>query len=188
MIDPINEAALYLAPDEKILWQGRNTKRTPTSSSLALMAFGMCSALAIGYFIVFVWQPGSSWGMGLGMSSEMGILLIVLLVFGPVLAFLAFQGRRERNTRYVVTNLAALIVSQGSQSSIRLTTIPFGGLSEVRVIENRDSTGTLMFNEGSRAVASSGGLAQTGAAFWNIEKPWEVYQLIRKQMDELNSR
>ena len=188
MFDTTTETALYLARDEKILWQGRNTKRTPTSSSLVLMAFGMCSALAIGYFIVFVWQPGSSWGLGLGMSSEMGILLIVLLIFGPALAFLAYQGRLERNTRYVVTNSAALIVSQGRQSSIRLTTIPFRGLSEVRVVENRDGTGTLMFNDASRAMASSGGLTPTASAFWNIEKPWEVYQLIRKQIDELTNR
>jgi hypothetical protein len=63
-------------------------------------------------------------------------------------------------------------------------------LQQITLSENRDGTGTLTLGSSPYAYGrySSSWAIDSMPTFANIEKPQEVYQLIRKQMDELNSR
>ena len=95
------------------------------------------------------------------------------------------------SARYFVTNASAIMVySPTAWSGRRVTVVPLKNLQQLTVSENRDGTGTLTLATSPAAYGrySSSWAADAVPAFTNIEKPWEVYHLIRRQMDELNSK
>ncbi len=85
----------------------------------------------------------------------------------------------------MVTSAAAIIVSENRWTGKRVTVIPLKSAPQVSLTENRDGTGTLMFGHNPLMINSrySGGWwTDSLPAFWNVERPLEVYQLIRRQM------
>jgi hypothetical protein len=191
VLNPISETAPCLAPDEKVLWQGRNMHATSIRLRPMEVAFAMCIVLAAGCFGVFIWQPSPAWGTGLGMIGKVFLTLGMLLTFGflPVLV-LTWQDPQERNIRYLVTSSAALIVLRSSQSRVLLMTIPFADPWGVpmRIRENHDGTGTLYFCGPFAKATSKGRSAYIKPVFWNIENPRDVYRLIREQADDLAAK
>jgi hypothetical protein len=67
-----------------------------------------------------------------------------------------------------------------------VTVAPLRSPPVITVHLNRDDTGTLMFGHSPWLTGArySGGWSSPAPAFWNIERPLEVYQLIRRQMGE----
>ncbi len=100
------------------------------------------------------------------------------------------MGSRASKARYFVTNSSAIIVyAPIARSGRRVTVVPLKNLQQITLSENRDGTGTLTLASSPYAAYgrySSSWAIDSVPTFANIEKPWEVYQLIRKQMDELN--
>lgn len=241
MIDMPDTLAPYLAPNERVLWQGHNARAKSTSflRSIGPGLVGMVLALVIAYLIVFVGSPGSSLNIGTGVDSRLEVFLLVLLIFGPflmlpvwqrlqpgsatlqrswsvigfvvilacvmLLAIVLFRSvlslallpllamgsitalimadmQQAQTARYVVTNLSAVIVSTGTLRGDQVRIVPLKNLTEIQVVANRDGTGSLLL--GANSSGRSGGRVNSPPAFWNIEKPMEVYQLMRKQLDD----
>ena len=119
------------------------------------------------FFVVFF--PLLFIAVGLGVGIPMSVL-----------------GRSAANARYIVTSAAAIIVMDSRFSGKRTTIFPLKNIAQLALTENRDGTGSITF--GSNPFAAYGRnygnswYASSTPAFWNIEKPMEVYQLIRKQM------
>lgn len=190
MFDLINEPVPLLAPGEKVLWQGHNTKLELTCSEWATIILVMLLVLVPGYAIVFVWKPGPPLESGLGLLGRVLLALGLLMVGGilPVLGLIWGDDPSERNVRYLVTNRSAIIAWQGRRSSKRLITIPFENAWGVpmRVIDNRDGTGTISFRGlGGKIVSREA--THIKPVFRNIENPREVYRLICEQVDKVNS-
>jgi hypothetical protein len=119
-----------------------------------------------------------------------------LVVFFPLLFIVIGLGvgvpmtmlsRGSANARYIVTSAAAIIANDNRWTSKRTTIVPLKNIAQLSLTENRDGTGTLTFGSNPFAAygryGSSWSSFDSTPAFWNIEKPLEVYQLIRKQMD-----
>jgi hypothetical protein len=69
-----------------------------------------------------------------------------------------------------------------------VTIIPLKNIQQLTLSENRDGTGTLTFGQSlysGYGRYGSSWLMDAVAAFWNIEQPQDVYQLIRKQLAEV---
>jgi hypothetical protein len=167
MSETTNEISSYLAPNERVLWQGL----------------------------------GHRWGMTLaGQILSVTILAVAILILSPFsfMVLFIFVGielitgipivmRRTGNAHYFVTATAAILIYPPTAwSGRRITVVPFKNLQQVTLIENSDGTGTLTFVQslvttyGRRYLNSW--WADSIPAFWNIEQPTEVYQLIRQQM------
>jgi hypothetical protein len=101
-------------------------------------------------------------------------------------------ARRTSNARYYVTNSSALIIyASGARSGKRVTVVPLKNLQQLTLSENRDGTGTLTLASSPYAAYgrySNSWMIDSVPTFANIERPQEVYQLIRKQTDELAGR
>ncbi len=72
-----------------------------------------------------------------------------------------------------------------------MTVVALKNLQQLTLSENRDGTGTLTLATGPHAAYDryrNNWLTDSAPAFANIERPLEVYQLIRRQMDELATR
>ena len=99
------------------------------------------------------------------------------------------MGQRTGNARYTVTTASAIIRYPATAwAGQRTTVLPLKNLQQLTLNENRDGTGTLTFGQSFMAGYgrySSSWLMESTPAFWNIERPREVYQLIRKQMAEV---
>ncbi len=179
----------YLAPNERVLWQGQSRRKLWSASNPGLLfalIFGGMAAL----FLVLFLTIGSS-------SRSSNSVPSFLVVFFPLFFIaiglgvgipMSMMSRNSANARYVVTAAAAIIVNDNRWLGGKRTTIvPLKNIAQLSLIENRDGTGTITF--GSNPFAAYGRYgnswyANATPAFWNIEKPMEVYQLIRKQMTD----
>lgn len=118
------------------------------------------------------------------------ILPIIFLAVGLGVGLpLLLMGRRASNAQYFITTSSAFIVSPAmSWSGKRVVVILLKNLQQITLAENRDgTTGSLTFGVYPQTVNarySGGWWLDSMPAFWNIERPLEVYQLIRKQMNE----
>lgn len=186
MIDSTDDFASYLAPGERVLWQGQGRRRLSATSASGLLAMAIVAALALVFLAIFRVVPISSGGQD---DRFVAIFVpLILVVIGLSVGLPLFLvGRQRGNARYAVTSLSILIASQSTWSGKRVTLIPLKNLAQVMILENRDGTGTLIFGSSPYAVNAryaSSWLVESAPAFWNIENLWNVYQLIRKQMDE----
>ncbi|MFN8598109.1 MAG: hypothetical protein U0559_18250 [Anaerolineae bacterium] len=184
MSDMMSESIEYLAPDEKILWQGQSKSSSSAALAVRPIMLAAVATLGVGLMLVYVGAPHSVlnlWGIGLPWS----LLLIILFAFGPVIAMLAWRGRQDRQTQYLVTTSAAIIVGASSRASQRATILPLRNLTAIKVSRNRDGTGTLHFNFSPRDAAANDLFVESTLAFLNIEQPLMVYQLIRQQMGKV---
>ncbi len=187
MFESSTDLANYLAPNERVLWEGRGRRRLTATSTSAILFIGLFAAMALLFLVLFSIRssPGPS---GRTDIAPFIILPLLFLVIGVAVGVpLYFASHQTANARYVVTTSAAMIVSRGMWTSKRVTVIPLRNMPQIAVTENRDGTGTLTFGSSpftGYGRYSSGWLMDSIPAFWNIERPLEVYQLIRKQMSE----
>src|SRR5512143_1870434 len=179
MFDLTNDLNNYLAPNERILWQGQGRYKLWTASNPGLLfalIFGGMAAVMLVLFLVL----GSS-------SRSSNSVPLFFVVFFPLLFIAIGLGvgipmsalsRSAANARYIVTSAAAIIVMDNRFSGKRTTIFPLKNIAQLALTENRDGTGSITF--GSNPLAAYGRYygnswyANSTPAFWNIEKPMEV--------------
>jgi uncharacterized integral membrane protein len=190
MFETTNDLANYLSPNERVLWEGRGQRRwslaSNTGVTFAAIFGGVMFLIVLVFIIVGVMTSRSTRSSP---PPEVFIIpLIIFVIIGLSVGIPLFlMSRQTGNARYVVTSSAALIVSRGALTGRRVTVIPLKNLAQISLTENRDGTGTLMFGQSLYAGYgrySNSWFADSVPAFSNIERPLEVYQLIRKQMNE----
>jgi hypothetical protein len=189
MFEMTNEISGYLAPDERVLWrgqeQGKRRLNATSAGGVLFIAMFVAFVLILGVFFMVAASSNRTRG---GDAPALVILPIILVAVGLSIAVpLLMMGRRTSNTRYFVTTAAAILLYPPTAwSSKRVTVVPLKNLQQVTLNENRDGSGTLTF--GQSLMAGYGGRysnswwADSTPAFSNIERPMEVYQLIRQQM------
>lgn len=186
MFEMTNEISGYLAPDERVLWQGQGKRRLNATAAGGAVFIAMFVAMAGLFIAIFAATSQSSRGRGDDVAPLI-ILPIILLAVGlsvgvPLLA----MGRRTSNARYFVTTAAAILLYPlTAWSGKRVIIVPHKNLQQVTLSENRDGTGTLTFGQSlapNYGRYSNSWWADSTPAFSNIERPMEVYQLIRQQM------
>ena len=191
MFDMTNDLNNYLAPNERVLWQGQGQRKFFSAANSGVLFALIFGGIAAMLFVVFL-SIGSS-----GSTSSRNSVPSFFVVFFPALFIaiglgvgipMSMMSRGAANARYVVTTVAAMIVADNRGfGGKRTTIIPLKNIAQLSFTENRDGTGTITF--GANPLAAYGRynnawLMDSTSAFSNIEKPLEVYQLIRKQMSE----
>jgi hypothetical protein len=186
MFEMTSELSGYLAPNERVMWQGQGKRR--------LNSMGAGGGIVLAVFVVMaglfvaIFAATSQSSRGRGDSAPLIILPIIFIILGLSIGLpLWVMGRRTSNARYFVTTLAAILLYPPTAwSGKRVTVVPLKNLQQITLNENRDGSGTLTF--GQSLMAGYGGRysnswwADSTPAFSNIERPMEVYQLIRQQM------
>ena len=193
MFDFAGDLNSYLVSGERVLWQGRGKRRMTSAALGGYFFIAMFVAFALIFGVLFLTLSSSSRGARSSDSIAFIILPIIFLSIGLGVGVpWVLMGNRASTARYFVTNLSAIIVcAPTAGSGQRVTVVTLKNLQQITLSENRDGTGTLTLASSPYAAYgrySSGWAIDSVPAFANIEKPQEVYQLIRKQMDELNSR
>lgn len=192
MFDLTSDLNSYLAPNERVLWQGQGKRRLSASAMGGFFFIAMFVGFALIFLTLFAMLSSSSRGARSSDSIAFVILPIIFLAVGLGVGIpWVLMGNRASNARYFVTNLSAIIVyAPIANSGRRVTVVALKNLQQITLSENRDGTGTLTLGSSPYAYGrySSSWAIDSMPTFANIEKPQEVYQLIRKQMDELNSR
>jgi hypothetical protein len=193
VFDLTGELNSYLASGERVVWQGQGQRRLNSAATGSYFFVALFVALALIFGVLFLTLPGGSRSARSSDSLAFIILPIIFLAvgLGVGVPWLLMSSRASR-ARYFVTNASAIIVySPTAWAGRRVTVVPLKNLQQLTVSENRDGTGTLALASGPTAAYgryAGSWAADAAPAFANIEKPWEVYHLIRRQMDELNSR
>ena len=184
MFEASNDLSTYLAPNERVLWEGRGKRKLSSASTGGLIFLVIFVGLALLFVLLFFLTATSS--RSRGDTAPMIIVPIMFVFIGLVVGIpLYMAGRQSNNARYIVTTLSALIVSQTMWSGKRVMVVALKNASQITFTENRDGTGTLTFGSNpfmAYGRTYSSWYADATPAFWNIERPLEVYQLIRKTM------
>ncbi len=183
-----NELSGYLAPNERVLWQGQGKRRLNATSTGGVIFIVMFVSFAAILGLIFMATAGGKRG-GDDEFVAFIIVPIVLLSVGLGVGIpLVVMGQRSSNARYFVTNTAALIIYPPTGwAGSRVTILPLKNLQQLTLSENRDGTGTLTFGQSlysSYGRYSNSWLMDSIPAFSNIDQPRDVYQLIRRQMAE----
>ena len=186
MFETTSDLSDYLAPNERVLWQGRGRRRLNSTAAGGYAFIAMFVVLALVFIVLLLTTTRG----GRGSSGDAAALVILPLIFiGVGLGVgipLVLMGQRSTHARYVVTTTAALIVyAPTAWAGRRVTLVPLKNLAQLTLTENRDGTGTLTFGQSpltSYGRYSNSWWLDSMAAFWNIEQPRDVYQLIRRQM------
>ena len=193
MFDLTSDLNAYLGPGERVLWQGQGKRRLNSAATGGFLFIAMFMVLALIFGVMFLTLASTSRG---ARSTDSVVLIILPIIFlsvglGVGVPWVLLSSR-ARNARYFVTNSSAIIVySPTAGLGKRVSVVLLKNLQQLTLNENRDGTGTLTLAASSSAAYgrySNGGLIDSAPAFANIERPLEVYQLVRKQIDELNSR
>ncbi len=188
MFEMSHDLAQYLSPGERVLWQGRSHRRPGIVSGGVLF---LSIFMAVGLAVLIVLIAIASERRIDSDDAKIGLVLIPFIFLAVGLGVgipLILASRRFHNSRYVVTSTSAMVVNEGGWSGKQVMVVPLKGMPLVSLIENRDGTGTLVFGQNAMTAAN---VRYSGAwwmgsmpVFWNIERPLEVYQLIRRQMGE----
>jgi hypothetical protein len=186
MFETTNEVSGYLAPNERVLWQGQGKQRFNATSAGGTLFIAMFIALTLILGVFFLVSTISSRARS-GDAAGLMILPIILVAIGLSVGVpLLMMRQRTSNTRYFVTTAAAILFYPPTVwSGKRVTVVPLKNLQQITLSENRDGTGTLTFGQSLMAGYgrySNSWWADSTPAFSNIERPLEVYQLIRQQM------
>jgi hypothetical protein len=185
MLDTQQNLTPYLSTGEKIVWQGRGRPKLFSSHSMGGFIFlGIFLFIALFVTIVFISVAASN--PRNAPPAPLFFLPLLFVFIGLVIGIpLILYGRQMTNALYVVTNQAVMIVGESRLMGKRMTIVPLCNLPVLTLVENRDGTGTLLFGQSMlppNMRYSGSPLIDTTPAFWNIEQPLQVYQLIRKQM------
>jgi hypothetical protein len=186
MFEMTNEISGYLAPNERVLWQGQGQRRLNSTAAGGAVFIAMFIALVVILGVFFAVSASSSRSRSSD-AAPLVILPIILVTIGlSVFVPLLVMGRRTSNARYFVTTAAAILLYPPTVwSGRRVIVVPLKNLQQVTLSENRDGSGTLTFGQSLMAGYgrySNSGWTDSTPAFSNIERPMEVYQLIRQQM------
>ena len=189
MFETTNELSGYLAPNERVLWQGQGKRRLSATSSGGVIFIVMFVAMAFIFFGVFAAMSGTSRGRSDDAEVAFIIMPIIMLSIGLGVGIpLLIVGQRTSNGRYFVTTASVLILYPPTTwAGRRLTVLPLKNLPQITLSENRDGTGTLTFGQSLTASYgrySNSWMMESTPTFSNIDQPRDVYQLIRKQMAE----
>jgi hypothetical protein len=184
-----NELSNYLAPNERVVWQGQGKRRMTVTSAGGAVFIAMFVVMALVFGVVFLTMSRTARARSDDATVMFIILPIILLSVGLGVGIpLLIMGQRASKARYFVTTSSALILYPPTAwSGSRLTVLPLKNLQQITLSENRDGTGTLTFGQSLMAGYgrySSSWLMDSTPSFSNIEQPHDVYQLIRKQMTE----
>jgi len=188
MFETTNELSGYLAPNERVLWQGQGRRRLNSTAAGGFFFVALFVALALIFVALFL----ASARAGRSGDDEAVVLIVLPIVFisiGLGVGIpLVLLGQRTSNARYFVTTASAVIVYPPTTwSGRRVTVVPLKNVPQLTLTENRDGTGSLTFGQppfSGYGRYSGTWLMDSTAAFFNIEQPQMVYQLIRKQMAE----
>jgi hypothetical protein len=185
MFETSSDLTNYLAPNERVLWEGRGKRRLTSTSTGGLLFLMIFIGLALFFVVLFFTTSTSS--RSRGDTAPMIIVPLMFVFIGLVVGIpLYMAGRQSSNARYLVTTLSAIIISQTAWSGKRVTVVALKNAPQITFTENRDGTGTLTFGSNPYMPYGrtySSWYADATPAFWNIERPLEVYQLIRKTMN-----
>jgi hypothetical protein len=183
-----NELSGYLALNERVVWQGQGKRRLNSAAAGGYFFIAMFVAFALIFGVLFATTTRGSRSSDDARVAFIILPVIFLSVGLGVGIPLVMLGQRSRNARYFVTTASALMLySPTTGSGRRVTILPIKNLQQITLSENRDGTGTLTFGQSLTASYgrySNSWLMDSIPTFWNIERPQEVYQLIRKQMAE----
>jgi hypothetical protein len=190
MFDTANDFNPYLMPGERILWQGRGRQRLNSATLGGLIVMAVFAGMILIFLAMAVTTPSSARSRG---DAPIFIIFpIFFLAIGLGVGLpLILMGRRTGRGLYAVTTAAVIIVYPGvTRSGKRAAVLPLKGLQQIGLSEDRTGTGTLTFGMYPMTMNTrySSWWLDSLPAFWNVERPLEVYQLIRQQMDELNTR
>jgi hypothetical protein len=192
MLDLTGDLNSYLASGERVLWQGQGKRRLTSAAWGGYFFIAMFVVFALIFGGVFAGLSSSTRGVRSDDSMVFIILPIIFLAVGLGVGIpWVLMGNRASKARYFVTNLSAIIVyAPIANAGQRVTVVALKNLQQITLSENRDGTGTLTLASSPYAYGryASSWASDAVPTFANIERPQEVYQLIRKQMDELNSR
>ena len=184
MFEASNDLSTYLAPNERVLWEGRGKRKLSSTSTGGLLFLAIFIGLALFFVVLFFITSTSS--RSRGDTAPMIIVPLMFVFIGLVVGIpLYLAGRQTSNARYIVTTLSAMIISQSAWSGKRVTVVALKNAPQIIFAENRDGTGTITFGSNpfmAYGRAYSSWYADAVPAFSNIERPLEVYQLIRKTM------
>ena len=185
-----NELSGYLAPNERVLWQGQGKRRLSATSMGGAFFIAMFVGFALLFVLLFVMTSSRSRGVRDDDVIPFIILPVIFISVGLGVGIpLLIMCRRTSNARYFVTTTSALILYPPTAwSGSRLTVLPLKNLQQITLSENRDGTGTLTFGQSLMAGYgrySNSWMLDSTPSFSNIEQPRDVYQLIRKQMAEV---
>jgi hypothetical protein len=187
MLDMTTDLNNYLAPNERILWQGQGQRKFFSATNpgiLFALIFGGVAAVMLVVFLTI----GSSTRSSSSVPSFFVVFIpLLFIVIGLGVGIPISAMSRGANARYVLTSAAAIIVNDSRWTGKRTTIIPLKNIAQLSLTENRDGSGTITFGSNPFAAYGRYGtsmVASATPAFWNIEKPLEVYQLIRKQMTD----
>ncbi len=193
MFEMTGELNNYLASNERVLWQGQGKRRLNSSAMGGCFFIAMFVAFALFFGVLFVTLSSSSRS---ARSSDSVVFIILPIIFlsvglGVGVPWVLLSNRAS-HPRYFVTNLSAIIIySPVPGLGKRVIVVALKNLQQLTLNENRDGTGTLTLAPSPYAAYgrySNSWLADSAPTFANIERPLEVYQLIRKQMDEAAAR
>jgi hypothetical protein len=188
MFDQTGELNSYLASGERVLWQGQGKRRLTSAAWGGYFFIAMFVGFALIFGMLFATLSSSSRGLRNDDSIAFLIMPIVFLAVGLGVGIpWVLMGNRAGKARYFVTNLSAIMVyAPIANAGQRVTVVSLKNLQQITLSENRDGTGTLTLASSPYAYGrySSSWASDAVPTFANIEKPWEVYQLIRKQMAE----
>jgi hypothetical protein len=192
MFDLTGDLNSYLKPGERVLWQGQGKRRVTSAAMGGYFFIAMFVAFALIFGALFATLASSSRGTRSSDSIVFIILPIIFLSVGLGVGIpWVLMGNRANKARYFITNLSAIIVYIPTAGfGQRVTVVSLKNLQQITLSENRDGTGTLALASSPYAYGHYANSWAIGSvpAFANIEKPWDVYHLIRKQMDELSAR
>lgn len=185
-----NELSNYLAPNERVLWQGQGKRRLNSAAAGGYVFIAMFVGMALIFGLIFLTTTRGGRSVRDDDAIAFVILPIIFIAVGLSVGLpLVLLGSRSNNARYFVTNLSAVIVYPATAwSGKRVTVVPLKNVQQLTLSENRNGTGTLTFGQsfyGGYGRYGSSWLMDSVTAFWNIEQPQDVYQLIRKQVAEV---
>jgi hypothetical protein len=186
MFDMTNDLNNYLAPNERVVWQGQGVRKIWSVANPGVLFALIFGGIAAFMLVMFLTISSSSRSRSSDTQFLVFLPLLFIVIGLSVGIPLMLMGRGAGNARYIVTTAAAMIVNDKRWGGGKRTTIiPLKNIAQLSFTENRDGTGTITF--GSNPFAAYGRynntwLMDSASAFSNIEKPMEVYQLIRKQM------
>jgi hypothetical protein len=179
MSEAIDSLRQYILPTETVLWEGRSGRRA--GGNVGLLLIPVIAAIVL----VLLFQTPLMGDWYLAPSSLPLLLLFVLPFFMAAFFFLA----GPRDERYLVTSRSILISARSWVGKAQVTVIPLRNLQQITLRSFAGSTGTLVFGSSPAGNANTDSSSRFSLpTFWKIEQPGEVYQLIRKQIDELTSR
>ena len=193
MFDSADDLNPYLAPGERVLWQGQGKRRVNSPAMGGYFFLTVFVGLALLFGVLFATLASDSRSARGSDTIFFVIMAIIFLAVGLGVGVpWVLLSSRVRNARYFVTNSSAIVVySPATGMGKRVVVVALKNLQQLTLSENRDGTGTLsLVSSPNNAYGrySTSWLADSVPTCANIEQPLEVYQLIRKQMDALTTR